>query len=551
MPRRRRRLVIPRLGNAPDTLETRLEGLRGADRVATFLRVFCKHVKGWKAGLPFELADWQMDEIIRPLYDTLRPDRLRRYRQGYLSFARKSGKSTLAAGLSLYHLFADAEYGAEVYCAASSREQASLIFDIAASMVEMSPALRARAAVTRHQKTIRDKQTNSILKALSALVPHLHGLSTSFAVIDEIAQQPNRDLYDVLTSSVGARRQPLILSIGTAGWDEHSIAFELYKHAQQVLSGAVQDPAFFALVKELPADGDWTDEALWPMANPGLDDFRDREELRQTCERAKLVPSQQNTFRNLYCNQWVKTETRWLSLVDWDACPPVDVDLIGRTCYAGLDLSSTRDVTALVLAFPLDDGTVALLPRFWLPGDGLKDRCRRDRVPYDQWEKQGVIELTAGNYVDFSAVEQGLREARDKYDLRCVAYDPWSAKQLAQRMQGEGIPVAEFPQTISHFAEPTRAFEKRVLARTFRHGGNPMLRWMLDCTSVKVDANGNPRPVKPDRMKDSRRIDGIVAGIMALSTISAAPDLTGFLEDPLIIDVNGPAEKRAAIARNQ
>jgi phage terminase large subunit-like protein len=513
-----------------------LGGSSGAERVRRFLRLL-RHVKGPKAGEPFILADWQDEEIITPLYDSLRPDGTRRYRQGYLSFARKSGKTTLAAGLALYHLFADGEPGGEVYAAASSREQASLLFDVAASMVEASPILRAHCTVSRATKLLRDRASQSILRALSADVPHLHGLNGSFAVLDEIAQQPNRELFDVLSTSMGARRQPLMLAIGTAGWDQHSIAYELYSHSQQLLKGSVQDDSFFPVVKELPRDADWTDESLWPLANPGLGDFRDLEELRQACERAKLVPSQQNTFRNLYCNQWVSSESRWIDLAAWDDAPEPRVE-DGQPCYCGLDLSSTQDVTALACVFPHDDGTFSLKVFAWLPADNLRERCQRDRVPYDTWAKDRALTLTAGNVVDYAGVEDKLRELRDQYDLREVAFDPWSANQLAQRLTGEGFLMVEYRQTLANFSEPSKSFEKLVLERKLRHDGNPLMRWMVDCCKVYADANGNIRPVKPDRRKDARRIDGVVASIMALSRAQAnahGGSLEEFLRNPIFV----------------
>jgi len=537
MPRRSPKPAILRVTSRADALEDLLQGLTGARRVRAFLALL-KHVKGIKAGLPFVLADWQDEEIVTPLYDALRADGTRQYRHGYLSFARKSGKTTLAAGLGLYHTFADGEFGGEVYAAASSREQAALLFDVAASMVEACPVLRSRATVSRATKRIRDRVTQTVFRALSADVPHLHGLNASFVVLDEIAQQPNRELYDVLATSMGARKQPLMLSIGTAGWDRHSIAYELYQHSKQVISGSVEDPAFFGLIRELPEGADWTDETLWPLANPGLDDFRDREELRQACERAKAVPSQQNTFRNLYCNQWVSSETRWLDLAVWDSAPAA-IDVLKKArCYAGLDLSSSQDITALAVIYPHDDGTYSLHLDTWLPADNLRERCLRDRVPYDAWAEKGLITLVPGPVIEYGLIEDRLRELRSKYDLREVAFDPWNARQIAQRLMAEGFAMTEFRQTLANFSLPTKAFEKAVISRKLRHGGNPLLRWMADCCTIYADGNGNIRPVKPDRLKDTRRIDGIVAAIMGLDRAQAAapaPNMDAFLRSPIFV----------------
>lgn len=537
MPRKSPRPALLRATSRADALEDFLRDASGAERVRAFLAML-RHVKGIKAGRSFTLAAWQWDDIVRPLYDTFRADGTRQYRHGYLSFARKAGKTTLAAGLGLYHTFADGEFGGEVYVAASSREQAALAFDVAVGMTESCPVLRSRATISRATKRIRDRVTQSVFRALSADVPHLHGLNASFVVLDEVAQQPNRELYDVLATSMGARRQPLMLSIGTAGWDRHSIAFELYKHAQQVLAGAVEDPAFFARIMELPEGADWTDEKLWPLANPGLGDFRDREELRQACERAKAVPSQQNTFRNLYCNQWVSSETRWLDLAVWDDAPQPIAEQKGARCYAALDLSSSQDVTALAEIRPHDDGTFTLKLHAWLPEENLRERCQRDRVPYDEWAKQGLITLVPGPVIEYALIEDKLRELRAACDLREVAFDPWNARQIAQRLMGEGFAMVEFRQTMANFTPATKAFEKAVIGRKLRHGGNPLLRWMVDCCTVYADGNGNIRPIKPDRRKDSRRIDGVVASIMALDRAQAAmpaPDMDAFLRNPIFV----------------
>jgi phage terminase large subunit-like protein len=515
MPRYKSRPAQPRAKASRDWLEDALGGAGGAERVRNFLRLL-KHIKGVRAGRPFELAPWQWKEVVQPLYDTFREDGTRQFRQGYVSFARKNGKSSLAAALSLYHLVADHEQGAEVYCAASSQNQARIVFDLCAAMAQSSELLRTRLDVSPALKVI--KYGTSTLKALAADVPHLHGLNSSFVIVDEIAQQPNRELYDVLVTSMGARRQPLMLSVGTAGYDKHSVAYELYAHSKAVLAGQVFDPAFFALVKEVPAELDWSNELHWYLANPGLGGFRDLEELRTARDRALMVPSQRNTFENLYLNRWTENVTKWIDLSKWDALEPLDpAGLEDLPCWLGLDLSATTDITAISQVFSHGDGSYSVKVRSFLPAEDLRERSRRDRVPYEQWSKAGWVELTSGTATDIGHIEEELRRICESFQVREVIYDAWSARQLAQNLSADDITCIEFNQSGRTYNEPTKTFERLILEGKLRHDGNPLLRWMLDCTDLKHDTLGFVKPVKPDRRKDFRRIDGVVATIMALS----------------------------------
>lgn len=532
MPRVRR--VALRRRAVADPIEEALAGLEGAERVRVFFRSFLRHSKGEWAGKPFELAPWQREEIIQPLYDTRLPDGRRQYRQGYLSFARKAGKSTLAAGLGLYHLVADGEQGAEVYTAAASRDQASLIFSEAACMTMQSPELQARLTVSRATKRIVDRQTMSTMKAVSAEAPNLHGLNASFIVIDEIAQQPHRELYDVLQTSMGARRNPLMLSIGTAGSDRQSIAYELYEHAKNVLRDPSLDPSFFACIKELPEGLDWAEEENWIHANPGLGDFRGIDDLRQERDRALLVPARAVAFLNLFCNRWSESdETAWLNMDAWDRCGgklPPDEDLARLDAYGGLDLSSRLDLTAFALTIPHND-RVVLKTWQWLPAEGIEGRERRDRVPYRQWQKDGLIELIPGPVVDKRVIIERVKTLARRFRIRAIAFDRWGADLVQTELEAAGLKVVEWGQGFASMSTPAKEFEGLVTAGTLAHDGNQLLRWTAACTSVKSDPAGNIKPVKPDRTT-GRKIDPIVAAVMACGAMGRlAP--RGRLEDYL------------------
>jgi phage terminase large subunit-like protein len=314
----------------------------------------------------------------------------------------------------------------------------------------------------------------------------------------------------------GARTQPLVFAITTAGYDRNSICWELHDYAEKVSNGVVDDPSFFGYVIGAPAEADWRDEKVWKAANPAIGSgFRNIEEMRDLARRAEQAPALQNTFRRLYLNQWTRQETRWLDIRAWDATAGLlnESDLVGRPCYAGLDLASTTDIAALVLVFPLDDGELAVVPHFWVPRDTARERGLRDRVPYEAWAEQGLIELTAGNVIDYAALGARIARLGERYDIREIAYDRWGATQLVQDLQGAGFLCVPMGQGFASMAAPTKELLNLTLSKKLRHGGNPVLRWMADNLVVRQDPAGN---VKPDKSKSTEKIDGMVALIMGL-----------------------------------
>jgi phage terminase large subunit-like protein len=328
----------------------------------------------------------------------------------------------------------------------------------------------------------------------------------------------------VLATSTGGRAQPLTIAISTAGYDRHSILYELYSHAKKVLEVPDLDPAFLPILYEAAPDADWTDERVWSAANPALGDFRSLDEMQMACQRAKEIPAQENAFRQLYLNQWTEQAVRWLALESWDACrAPIDpAALTGRRCYVGLDLSTTTDLTAAVAVFPDEAGGCDVLPAFFIPSERIKARVTRDRVPYDLWAAQGVIEATDGPVVDYEAIRQQLQTWREAYDLRIVAYDPWNATDLVSRLESvDGFTCVKMRQGKASLSAPSKALEKAVLAKTIRHDGHPVLRWNVANCAVDIDHAGN---IQPSKAKSTERIDGVTALIMALD--AAARDVT-------------------------
>ena len=485
-----------------------------ARRAEQFFERVLIHTKGEWAGRPFELLSWQRD-LIRRLFGTLNDAGCRQYRTAYVEIPRKNGKSELAAGIALYLLFADGEEGAEVYGAAADKDQASIVFNVAAEIVRRVPILSQHARVVDSTKRIINLRTGGVYRAIPADAAGAHGYNASGIVFDELHVQPNRDLWDVLNTSTGARRQPLLFQITTAGYDRHSLCWEQHEYATKVAAGVIADASFLPYVVSAPDDADWTDPAVWQAANPSLGVTVKREYLEQECQRAREVPAYENTFRRLHLNQWTRQDTRWLRLSAWDACSErADPDeLVGRQCYGGLDLASTTDIAALVLVFPRDEGTYDVLPHFWIPRDNIAERVRRDRVPYEVWARQGLLTATEGNVIDYKAILARLDNYARKYDLREVGYDRWGATQLSQDIQDAGVAVVPIGQGFASMSAPTKELLNLVLSQRIRHGGNPILRWMADNMVVRTDPAGN---IKPDKERSTEKIDGMVALVMAI-----------------------------------
>ena len=488
-----------------------------ADFAVNFIQEL-RHTKGEWHGQPFELIDWQ-ERIIRDIFGILKPNGYRQFNTAYVEIPKKQGKSELAAAIALYLTCADGEHGGEVYGCASDRQQASIVFDVAVQMVEQCPSLKARIKPVISQKRLIFKPLNSFYQVLSAEAYTKHGFSVHGVVFDELHIQPNRQLYDVMTHGSGdARRQPLFFLITTAGNDRNSICWEVHQKADDILNGRKVDPTFYPVIYSTPDDADWTDEKVWKAANPSLGVTVDIEKLRAACESAKQNPAEENLFRQLRLNQWVKQSVRWMPMEKWDRCAfPVDADALrGRACYGGLDLSYSEDFTAFVLVFPPvgEDDKYQVLPFIWMPSERVKDRVKKTNVSCDVWLNQGFLNVTDGEVIHYAHIERFICRLGEKYNIREIAFDRWGAANVAQNLDNAGLTVVEFGQGFSSMSAPTKELMRLTLERKIAHGGHPVLRWMMDNIFIKTDPAGN---IKPDKEKSTEKIDGVVALIMALS----------------------------------
>ena len=487
-----------------------------ADYAVAFIENLC-HTKGTWAGKPFELIDWQ-EQIIRDLFGTLKPNGYRQFNTAYIEIPKKQGKSELAAAVALLLTCGDGEERAEVYGCAADRQQAAIVFDVAADMVRMCPALSKRVKILASQKRLIYTPTNSFYQVLSAEAYSKHGFNIHGVVFDELHTQPNRKLFDVMTKGSGdARMQPLYFLITTAGTDTHSICYETHQKAKDIIEGRKIDPTFYPVIYGADESDDWTDPKVWKKANPSLDITVGIDKVKAACESAKQNPGEENAFRQLRLNQWVKQAVRWMPMEKWDKCAfAVDEDeLEGRVCYGGLDLSSTTDITAFVLVFPpLDEeDKYVILPYFWIPEDNLTLRVNRDHVPYDVWERQGYLQTTEGNVVHYGFIEQFIERLGERFNIREIAFDRWGAVQMVQNLEGMGFTVVPFGQGFKDMSPPTKELMKLVLEQKIAHGGHPVLRWNMDNIYIRTDPAGN---IKADKEKSTEKIDGAVATIMAL-----------------------------------
>ena len=487
-----------------------------ADRAVRFIECL-SHTKGQWAGKPFMLLPWQ-EAIIRDLFGVMKEDGWRQFNTAYVEIPKKNGKSELAAAIALLLLAGDGEERAEIYGAAADRQQASIVFEVAADMVRMCPALSKRMKVLAATKRIIYRPTNSFYQVLSAEAYSKHGFNVHGVIFDELHAQPDRRLFDVLTKGSGdARTQPLYFLITTAGNDTRSICWEQHQKAVDILEGRKVDRTFYPVVYGAGMDEDWTDPGVWARANPSLGHTITLEKVRAACDSARQNPGEENSFRQLRLCQWVKQSVRWMPLEKWDACMALyrPEDLEGRRCYGGLDLSSTTDITAFVLVFPpADDGEpYKVLQWFWIPEENMRQRVLRDSVPYDVWSRRGRLETTEGNVVHYAWIEAFIEELGKRYDIREIAYDRWGAVQMTQDLEDMGFTVVPFGQGYKDMSPPTKELMKMVLEGSIAHDDSPVMRWMMDNIHIRTDPAGN---IKPDKEKSTEKIDGVVALVMAL-----------------------------------
>jgi phage terminase large subunit-like protein len=516
VPRRRGSKTSSRTSSS-DTAESDFNEA-AADRVCAFFEGMLRHSKGELAGRPFLLMNWQR-RMLRELFGRQSAPGVRRYRSAYIELPKKQGKSTTLAGIALYMILADGEQGAEVYGAASDREQAGIIYRESAAMVRASPALSRHLEVIDSRKTILHKKSNSFYRVLSADAFRAEGLNIHALLFDELHAQRDRRLWDALRYGGAARKQPLLLSITTAGYDRRSICWEQHQYAERCLSDAKFDPTFYPLIYAAPQDcvndGSWKEESVWKQANPSLGETITVESFAADAREAEQSPSKLNSFLRYRLNVWTTQDNRWFKPETWQLGSEPLRPFGDRPVYAGLDLATTYDLTAMVLVCPdPSDGSIDVLPFFWIPEANAVERIQRDKVPYDTWIRDGHMRVTDGNTTDYTILHRDILEICQTYRVQQLGVDiRFNAQMLANTLQGDGVDVRGFSQGGRTMCAPARTLENLVQGGKVRHANHPVLSWCADNVAIAEDRFQN---IYPSKAKSTERIDGIVALCQAI-----------------------------------
>lgn len=482
---------------------------KAAQRAIHFIERL-KHTKGKWAGQHFRLEAWQQF-VLWNIFGWKNADGTRRFRYTYIEIARKNGKTALAAGIALYMLFADGESRPEVYSAATIKDQAKICFADAVAIVK---ATDLKNYLTPYRNSITYELKGGTMKPLSSDYGTHDGLNPSCAIIDEFHAHKDSGMFDVIKSAFGARRQPLMFIITTAGFNKSGACYAYRDNVIKVLRGINEDDSLFGIIYTQDSKEEWDTPKMWVKSNPNLGVSLSADYLADQVKDAKNRPEAVRNVLTKNFNLWVDAERTWILDDQWMRCTgttPLE-SLRGCACWGGLDLSNVSDITAYVLLFHEND-RFQIVPFFWIPEDKMLEKIRKENINYDKWVAEGYVKVTAGNVIDYDFVKADILRIVADYDLQTSAYDRWNASQTIIDLQNEGMEFDPFGQGYGSMSAPTKEFEKLVLTEKIEHFGNPVLRWMLASTVVKTDPAGN---IKPDKEKSSQKIDGIAASIMAL-----------------------------------
>jgi phage terminase large subunit-like protein len=495
-----------------------------ADFAVDFIEGFCTLTKGRTAGRKVKLLDWQRD-LIRRLFGWKRRDGTRRFRSAYVEIPKKNGKSLLMSAIAILMVMADGESGAEVYLAAVNSKQARIVFNECMKMVACSPALKKRLRVRDTLKKIEYPATWSKIECVTADAESQDGFDSSCTIFDELHRQKNTKLWDVFEFAGSGREQPLLISITTAGQDKHSLCWTEHERARKILDGTSLDWTHLACIYAADRSDDLDDPKTWHKANPSLGHTLRVDDFKNALEKVKESPSGLNNFLRLRLNIWTDAETAYIAHDVWVRCglDPIDIEALrGKPCYAGIDLSSKKDITALCLLFGDENEGFTVLPFFWIPETEAKLREREDSIPYTQWAREGLVTLSPGSAIDYDLIEAKIIELSKTFRILSITSDDWgSAEAVLQRVAKKGIKTAYMIQGFKSMTDPTKELERLAIIGKFKHAGNKVLTWMNGHAKVVSDAAANIKLEKPMH-SSPKKIDGLIALIEALYTHTLA-----------------------------
>lgn len=477
---------------------------------------------GCRTGDKLILQPWQQ-AFIWVLFGWRRADGTRRFRNVYAELARGNGKSKLASAIALYVLIGEGIQGSAVFSIATTMEQAGVVFNDAALMAE-NKTRRDLVPLVHNRNLLFLPGTATFFRPLASNEHNLDGLKPNLIVIDEVHAMRSRGPWNKCKTAQGKKPGSMMLAITTAGYNRHSVCYDQRVYAEKILDGIFEDDSVFAWICALDETDDPFDQRNWYKSNPNLGISIELQTLIDAAKQAQQIPSEYNDFLRLRCNIWTESSVRWMPMDKWDVCnTPYDMELLkGRPCFGGMDLSTISDVSAFVLIFPPygDDKQWRVLPFFFMPGDNIQERVKKDRVPYDAWHREGLFQVTPGNVIDFDYIREFVGNLADEYDIVEVAYDPWNSHQLVQQLTSDGLTMVPVRQGYVSLNSPTKLLMEKVLRQEISHGDNPILRWMCSNTVVELDPTGS---IKPSKQKSSEKIDGIVALIMGLARAAVTP----------------------------
>jgi phage terminase large subunit-like protein len=492
-----------------------------ASRICRFIEML-PHIKGeWaKTGGRIELQSWQIFILATVFGWVWKNSGLRRFKTAYLEMPRKNGKSSISSGVGLYGLCLDGEQGADVYSAATTRDQAKIVWQDAWHMVEKSPGLKKAFGVSTTAHAISQISTASRFQALSAEGNSLDGLNIHCAIVDELHAHRTRKVFDVLETATGARTQPLLWLITTAGSDRSGICYEQRTYLTKILDNVAQDDTYFGVIYTIDDEDDWSNPKIWEKANPNYKVSVFPDDIERLCAKALKMPSAQNNFLTKRLSVWVNADTAFFNMAELAKCADSKLkadDFAGERCWIGIDLASRRDMAPMIQLFRRD-GHVYAFGRYYLPESEIENS---DNSQYSGWAKQGLITVTPGNIIDYGYIEDDLREISKEFQVVEVAYDPFQATQFATRMLSEGFPMVEMRAVVKTFSEPMKHLDALIVDGKFHYNGDPILTWMFSNVVAHYDNKDN---VYPKKERPENKIDGAIALIMALGRAMVGGD---------------------------